>query len=179
MSLVLLLGGARSGKSSLAVRLAAVAGGPVTVIATAEPSDDEMAERIRAHREARPPSWRTIEEPLELGRAVEAAGHDDVIVVDCLSLWVSNAMESGLSPVAIVRAALDVANGLEARTRPAFAVSNEVGLGLVPMHPVGRAYRDVLGSVNAACASAADRSLLVVAGRALALDLIEDLLPIP
>jgi adenosylcobinamide kinase / adenosylcobinamide-phosphate guanylyltransferase len=178
MPLTFLLGGARSGKSTLAVRLASAAGAPVTVIATGEARDEEMAERIRTHRRARPTSWRTIEEPLELGRAVEAAG-SDVVVVDCLSLWVSNTMEARTSTAAIVRDARDVAEALARRPEQAFGVSNEVGLGVVPMHPLGRAYRDVLGAVNAAWAAAAERSVLVVAGRALALRDVNEVLSIP
>jgi adenosylcobinamide kinase / adenosylcobinamide-phosphate guanylyltransferase len=169
MALTFLLGGARSGKSSLAVRLAAATELPVAVIATGEPRDDEMAERIRAHRAARPPSWTTIEEPLELARAIEAVGADDAVIVDCLSLWVSNLLEAGTTGDRIVEDARDVADRLAARPGPAFGVSNEVGLGLVPMHPLGRAYRDTLGMVNAAWAAVAERSLLVVAGRALRL----------
>jgi adenosyl cobinamide kinase/adenosyl cobinamide phosphate guanylyltransferase len=168
MPLTFLIGGARSGKSTLAVGLASAAAAPVTVIATGEARDDEMAERIREHRRVRPPSWRTIEEPVELRRAVEAAG-SDVVVVDCLSLWVSNSMEAGSVEAAIIQDARDVAEALARRPEPAFGVSNEVGLGVVPMHPLGRAYRDVLGAVNAAWAAVADRSVLVVAGRALPL----------
>jgi adenosyl cobinamide kinase/adenosyl cobinamide phosphate guanylyltransferase len=178
MPFTFLLGGARSGKSSLAVRLASAAGAPVTLIATGEARDEEMAERIRTHRETRPSSWTTIEEPLELGRAVVAAA-TDVVVVDCLSLWVANEMEAGASLNAIVREARDVAVVLARRPQQAFGVSNEVGLGLVPMHPLGRAYRDVLGAVNAAWAAAAARSLLVVAGRALPLHDADEVLSIP
>jgi adenosyl cobinamide kinase/adenosyl cobinamide phosphate guanylyltransferase len=178
MPLTFLLGGARSGKSSLATRLASAAGGPVTVVATAEARDDEMAERIRAHRQARPGSWTTIEEPLDLAHAVQRVRDDRVIVVDCLSLWVSNSMEAEVPADSVVRSARDVAIALAGRARPVFGVSNEVGLGLVPMHPVGRAYRDVLGAVNAAWAAVADRSYLVVAGRALVLSDTDDLLAI-
>jgi adenosyl cobinamide kinase/adenosyl cobinamide phosphate guanylyltransferase len=178
MPLTFLLGGARSGKSSLAVRLASAAGAPVTLIATGEARDGEMAERIRMHRETRPSAWTTIEEPLELGSAV-AAATTEVVVVDCLSLWVSSEMEAGASADAIVREARDVADVLARRLGQAFGVSNEVGLGLVPMHPLGRAYRDVLGAVNAAWAAAAGRSLLVVAGRALSLRDADEVLSIP
>jgi adenosylcobinamide kinase / adenosylcobinamide-phosphate guanylyltransferase len=169
MPLTFLLGGARSGKSSLAVRLAAASGLPVTFVATGEPRDEEMAQRIRAHRDARPAAWITIEEPLELERAIQRVRNTDAVVLDCLSLWVSNALEAGLERRTIVERAHAVAAVLAGRSGPAFGVSNEVGLGIVPMHPLGRAYRDVLGSVNAAWAAAADPALFVVAGRALPL----------
>jgi adenosylcobinamide kinase / adenosylcobinamide-phosphate guanylyltransferase len=169
MALTVLLGGARSGKSALATRLAAAEGGSVTVVATGEARDDEMAERIRAHRAARPEGWTTIEEPLELARAIEDVPPDDVVIVDCLSLWVSNALEAGLGHERIAGEARAAADALAVRRAPAFGVSNEVGLGIVPMHPLGRAYRDLLGRVNATWAAAADRAFLVVADRVLAL----------
>jgi adenosylcobinamide kinase / adenosylcobinamide-phosphate guanylyltransferase len=169
VSLTFLLGGARSGKSSLAVRLASATGMPVTVVATAEARDEEMTERIRAHREARPAGWSTIEEPLELGAAIDGVGPGRTVIVDCLSLWVSNALEAGLASDEILRSAGQTARSIAGRTDPSLAISNEVGLGIVPMHPLGRAYRDLLGRVNAEWAGAAERALFVVAGRVLPL----------
>jgi adenosyl cobinamide kinase/adenosyl cobinamide phosphate guanylyltransferase len=160
VSLTLLLGGARSGKSSLAVDLASRAGGPVTFIATATAGDEEMADRIAAHRGERPGDWTTVEEPLHLRQALEAA--EGTVVVDCLSLWVANLLEADME---IDAEAAAVAAG-RGRT---IAVSNEVGLGIVPATPLGRRYRDVLGRVNAEWADAAETTLLVVAGRALPL----------
>jgi len=159
MPLTLLLGGARSGKSSLAVRRAAATGAPVVFVATGEARDGEMAERIRRHRAERPRAWTTVEEPLELHAAVEAAPAEACVVVDCLSLWVANLLEAGREPDPRV----------PARSGPTIAVSNEVGLGVVPATPLGRRYRDVLGRVNAAWAAAADEAWLVVAGKALPL----------
>jgi adenosylcobinamide kinase / adenosylcobinamide-phosphate guanylyltransferase len=164
MALALLLGGARSGKSALAVRRAVQTGRPVVFIATAEAGDAEMAERIQLHRESRPAEWRTIEEPLELRRALADAG-DALVVVDCLSLWVANALERGWSAARIEEHAAEAA----ARSGDTIAVSNEVGLGVVPATPLGRTYRDVLGRVNAIWAAAADEALFVVAGRTLEL----------
>jgi adenosyl cobinamide kinase/adenosyl cobinamide phosphate guanylyltransferase len=159
MSLVLLLGGARSGKSSLAVRLAGESGLPVVFVATGEARDDEMAERIERHRAERPAFWQTVEEPVELYSAIESAPSDACVVVDCLSLWVANLLEAGREPDRRV----------PMRAAPTIAVSNEVGLGIVPTTPLGRAYRDVLGRVNTAWAAAADESYFVVAGKALRL----------
>jgi adenosyl cobinamide kinase/adenosyl cobinamide phosphate guanylyltransferase len=164
MTLTLLLGGARSGKSALAVRMATEAGRPVVFVATGEAGDAEMAERVRLHRESRPADWTTVEEPLELRRALDDAG-DALVVVDCLTLWVANALEGGWSAARIEEHAAEAAS----RAGDTIAVSNEVGLGVVPATPLGRTYRDVLGRVNAIWAAAADEALFVVAGRTLEL----------
>jgi adenosyl cobinamide kinase/adenosyl cobinamide phosphate guanylyltransferase len=163
MSLVVLLGGARSGKSSLAVRLAT---GHVTFVATGEAGDEEMAARIDAHRAERPAGWTTVEEPLQLRRALEAA--QGTVIVDCLSLWVANLLEheDDATIEQLAEAAARVAAGRDGVT---IAVTNEVGLGVVPPSELGRRYRDVLGRVNAAWVAASDESWLVVAGRRLAL----------
>src|SRR2546429_3739336 len=165
MAFVLLLGGARSGKSALAQQVAARTGRPVTVVATAEAGDDEMAARIERHREARPAAWATVEEPLDLLGAVTGAPAGVFLLVDCLTLWVANLAGRGEAPDAIAAAAERVAATLAGRGAGAVVVSNEVGLGVVPAYPLARAYRDVLGSVNAAFAERADRTALLVAGR--------------
>jgi adenosyl cobinamide kinase/adenosyl cobinamide phosphate guanylyltransferase len=164
VSLTFLLGGARSGKSALATRLALDQGRPVTVIATAEARDDEMAERIRIHREERPDDWSTIEEPLALGEALGRVPPRDAIVLDCLSLWVANLLEREEDVDAYNELAL---TAVQARTAPTIAVSNEVGLGVVPASELGRRYRDLLGRVNARWVAAADEAVFVVAGRML------------
>jgi adenosyl cobinamide kinase/adenosyl cobinamide phosphate guanylyltransferase len=166
VSLVVLLGGARSGKSALAQRLA---GGQATLIATAAPLDAEMEERIRRHRAERPPAWTTVEETIELGEALGGAGAETTVVVDCLSLWVANLLEAGWTDQAVEEAAAKVAAAAAARVGLTVAVSNEVGMGIVPVSALGRRYRDVLGRVNASWVEAADRALLVVAGKAIPL----------
>jgi adenosyl cobinamide kinase/adenosyl cobinamide phosphate guanylyltransferase len=169
MTLVLLLGGARSGKSARAVELA---GAQATFVATATAGDDEMAARIARHRAERPAAWTTVEEPLALGEALRSIAGDEAVVVDCLSLWVSNLLEAGWADDAIEEEARTVAREAAARSGLTAAVSNEVGLGLVPDTPLGRRYRDVLGRVNALWAAEAERALLVVAGRAVELERI-------
>jgi adenosylcobinamide kinase / adenosylcobinamide-phosphate guanylyltransferase len=176
VSLVLLIGGARSGKSSLALELAGRAGGPVTVVVTGEARDDEMAERIRHHRAERPSEWPVVEEPCDLGMALSRAAGEAAVIVDCLSLWVANLLERGDSDDEVEAAARAVAAEAAGRPGLTVAVTNEVGLGIVPATPLGRRYRDVLGRVNADWSDAADQVLFLVAGRALRLDVAEDVL---
>lgn len=169
-SLTLLLGGARSGKSSLAVTLGKRHAGRVVYVATATAGDDEMAERIARHRTERPSTWTTIEEPIDLTGALRrAAAEDTMMIVDCLTLWVTNLLMQGCSDADID--SMTDAAAATAADAPGWtvAISNEVGLGIVPETPLGRRFRDVLGRANQAWATAADRSLLLVAGRAVAL----------
>lgn len=167
MPFVLLLGGARSGKSAMAERLALDSSTPVSFIATAEPGDHEMAARIARHRDQRPAAWRTVEAPLDLLAAIELTASSDFLVVDCLTLWVSNLLESGKDAAEINGAAERVARELSGRR--GVVVTNEVGLGIVPANELARAFRDVLGTVNATFAGSAQRAILMVAGRALEL----------
>lgn len=171
-TLTLLLGGARSGKSTWAQRTAQVEGGDhVLFVATAQALDDEMAERIARHRAARPASWRTLEAPRHVGEAIQRVYRGEaVVVVDCLTLLVGNVLLS--FPDAEVdrarRAALAEAEALVAFARSAPAhtivVSNEVGMGIVPTTRLGRVYRDLLGEVNQRLAAAANNVYLLVAG---------------
>jgi len=170
MPLTLLLGGARSGKSRLAVRLAAAWGGKVVVVATGEARDEEMAERIRRHRAERPPEWATVEEPLDLEGGLAGVPEEACALVDCLTLWVSNLLERSLSDVEIEDRARKAAAMAASRAAETLAVTNEVGSGVVPVSALARRYADLLGRVNAIWAEAADRALLVVAGRVLPLD---------
>jgi adenosylcobinamide kinase/adenosylcobinamide-phosphate guanylyltransferase len=169
VSLVVLLGGARSGKSQLAVQLAARASAPVVFLATGEAGDEEMADRIARHRQERPASWSTVEEPVELEQAVAGAAGESTLIVDCLSLWVSNLIETRTAQEieAVASAAAHVA---AARPGLTVAVSNEVGLGIVPDNALARDYRDVLGRVNALWVAAADEAYFVVAGRTIKLE---------
>jgi adenosylcobinamide kinase / adenosylcobinamide-phosphate guanylyltransferase len=169
MGFTFLVGGARSGKSTLALRLARESRRPVVFVATSEPRDEEMVERIERHRRERSPDWATVEAPLDLAGALGAAPEEACVVLDCLTLWTSNALEAGWSDGAVARAAEEVARLAAARISPTVVVSNEVGLGVVPDTPLGRRYRDLHGRVNAIFAEAAERACLVVAGRTLEL----------
>jgi len=161
VTLVVYLGGARSGKSTLAVERASAEGAPVTFIATGEAGDEEMARRVARHRAERPAEWELVEEPIELHAALVDVPHGATAIVDCLSLWVANLGE---------RDADERAGALAAgRDGLTIAVTNEVGLGIVPTNELARAYRDRLGHVNAAWVDAAHEAYFVVAGRTLRL----------
>lgn len=170
MTLTLLLGGARSGKSALAVRRAQGTGRPVVFVATGEAGDAEMRERIRRHQAERPAGWTTTEAPLDLDAAVAAVPKGSVAILDCLSLWVANLMGAGTSEAGVEARAERVASACATSSTTWFVVTNEVGMGLVPMSSLGRDYRDLLGRVNATFARHADLAQLVVAGRTLTLD---------
>jgi adenosylcobinamide kinase / adenosylcobinamide-phosphate guanylyltransferase len=170
MSLVVLLGGARSGKSALALSLAEEAGAPVTFVATGEARDDEMRARIEAHRRERPPAWETVEAPTDVGAALDAAASSATIVLDCVTLWVANLQERAVARDAVLDTAAEIARAATDRPGLTIAVTNEVGLGVVPATPLGRAYRDVLGEVNRVLVGAADEAWLVVAGKRLRLE---------
>ena len=144
--------------------------GPVVFVATAEAGDEDMAARIQGHRGGRPSTWTTVEAPLELPRALAEAANEVFLVVDCLTLWVSNLLEAGRDEHAAESAARKAAALAAARRSPTVVVSNEVGLGIVPNTPLGRSYRDLLGRVNATFSDAADRVYFVAAGRVLELE---------
>lgn len=172
--LILLLGGARSGKSAMAQRLAQGCG-RVLFVATAEPRNEEMRARITRHRAQRPPAWETLEEPLDLARAIRDRGAGyDAVVLDCLTLWVSNVMlalgDEADVEAAVLSRASELVRTYEEGTADWIVVSNEVGLGVVPGSELARAYRDALGRVNQLVAARADKAYLLVAGRALALE---------
>jgi adenosylcobinamide kinase/adenosylcobinamide-phosphate guanylyltransferase len=175
MSLVTILGGARSGKSTAAEASARGWPGAVVYVATAEGGDDEMRRRIAHHRARRPTEWLTVEEPIALGAALEQAA-DALVLIDCLSLWLSNVVGQGGDDEEVVATARSVAAQAAERRAPTIAVTNEVGLGVVPVSPLGRRYRDLLGLVNQEWVAASIASYLVVAGRLLPLhELTEDL----
>jgi len=170
--LTFILGGARSGKSSYAQRLATERGQHVLYVATAEAGDDEMQNRIQAHRAERPAHWTTLEAPLKVGDAILAeAGRAEIILIDCLTLLASNVIVPLPEPVTdqiATEVLLAEVNGLLSAYAQSEAewiiISNEVGLGLVPPYPLGRVYRDALGRANQQIAAAADEVLFMVAG---------------
>lgn len=158
-----LTGGARSGKSRAAERLAAASGSAVTFVATAEAGDAEMAERIERHRRQRPAGWRTLEEPVDIVPVLAAVDPSHYVIVDCLTLWVANLLDE--SNDAILDRAGHLGRLLQQRPGGGAVVSNEVGDGIVPADPLTRRYRDLLGTVNSIVAEYAERAFLLVAGR--------------
>jgi adenosylcobinamide kinase / adenosylcobinamide-phosphate guanylyltransferase len=169
MPLTVLLGGARSGKSRLAIEVATASGAPVTFVATGEARDEEMAQRIAAHRAERPEGWRTVEEPRALEAVLRDADPAHTVVVDCLTLWVANLLERDGDSALVLEAGRSAAAAAAARAGLTLAISNEVGLGIVPATPLGREFRDLLGSVNRIWVNASAEASFVVAGRALVL----------
>lgn len=168
--LTILLGGARSGKSTAALRIAARSSADVCFVATSPriPGDDDLGARIDAHAAERPAGWRTIEAEIDLADAITDAG-DAHVVVDCLTVWLGNLMHHGRTDGEILsasNAALEIATK---RTHDTTVVTNEVGWGIVPADPTTRRYRDLLGRVNQEWVGASDRALLLVAGRVLPL----------
>jgi adenosylcobinamide kinase / adenosylcobinamide-phosphate guanylyltransferase len=164
---VLILGGVRAGKSAYAVERAAELGERVAFVATAEPLDAEMAARIARHRAARLPGWTTVEAPVALADAIAGLeGKADVILVDCLNLWVANLLGQapGLADEPLQAETGRLTNVILRRSASLVFVSNEVGWGVHPETAIGRRFRDALGLVNQAVARAADEVVLLVAG---------------
>lgn len=171
--LILVLGGSRSGKSEFAEKIAERTGKRMTYIATAAVRDEEMAERVKLHQKRRPNSWVTVEEEKDVLGALSLGGKGDVFLLDCATVWLTNLLLE--QQPTETDAALDkkearilgqvaglvetVESGLDL-----IVVSNEVGLGIVPEHPLGRIFRDLAGKANQVLASKADSVYLVVAG---------------
>ncbi len=171
--LILVLGGARSGKSTYAQNMALEMGGPhVLYVATAQAFDDEMRARIAAHRAERPAGWRTLEAPsLAASWTPDVLGDAQVVLLDCVTLLASNAvLSAGDEPstqegeAAVAKEIAALLTAYRAGEASWIVVSNEVGLGLVPPYPLGRVYRDALGRANQALAAIADRVVFMVAG---------------
>lgn len=161
----LVLGGARSGKSRYAEWLIATYPKPWVYIATAEARDGEMAERIAAHRARREAGWQTIEAPHEVPEALAAAQGDAAVLVDCLTLWLSNLMLGSFNVEAMTER---LEQALAARGGPTVLVSNEVGLGIVPDNALARRFRDAQGTLNQRIAAKSQRAVMMVAGIAVA-----------
>jgi adenosylcobinamide kinase / adenosylcobinamide-phosphate guanylyltransferase len=159
---VLVLGGARSGKSRTALQLAEQASAKRIYVATAQALDDEMRERIALHRLERDRSWQTVDAPLELPQAIQAqTGPDKVMLVDCLTLWLSNIMLAECDPS---HEADQLLRAVREAQGPLILVSNEVGQGIVPSTPLGRSFRDEQGRLNQRLAEACDAVVFVAAG---------------
>jgi adenosylcobinamide kinase/adenosylcobinamide-phosphate guanylyltransferase len=157
----LVVGGARSGKSSLAEKLVTATGRSRCYIATSQAWDDEMQARIEEHRRQRGPDWRTVETPLHLAAALRETRPDEAVLVDCATLWLTNLM---LGEHDIGQATQDLLAAISACPAPVAIVSNEVGWGIVPENALARRFRDVQGRLNQALAARADLVVGVMAG---------------
>jgi adenosylcobinamide kinase/adenosylcobinamide-phosphate guanylyltransferase len=170
LSVTLVLGGARSGKSAFAQASAeaeaARTGGRLVMIATAQAFDAEMVERIARHRLERGPAWTTLEAPIDLSATLATLDANDVVVVDCLTLWLSNLMLDGRD---LPAAAAELAAAVRRFEGALWLVSNEVGFGIVPDNALARRFRDEAGRLHQALAQAADGVTLVMAGLTLRL----------
>lgn len=167
---VLVLGGVRSGKSALAERLASRSGEPVIYLATATAGDGEMAERIVRHQQQRPDDWGLVEEPVDLAAVLAAKGERSpapCLLVDCMSLWMSNLLQEPQHRFADHRQSF--LDALDSYPGSVVIVSNEVGLGIIGMDPLTRRFADELGWLNQALAGRCDQVLMSLAGLELAL----------
>lgn len=167
---ILITGGARSGKSVFAEKLALEFAAPLCYLATAQTLDSEMEERVRLHRERRGQQWHTLEEPLELSLMLkEVDGSYQVLLVDCITLWLSNLLfayenfEEDLEE-RVLADVLQFSKVLQGMDTPVILVSNEVGMGIVPENRLARLYRDVAGRANQLLAATADEVYVVISG---------------
>lgn len=164
---LLVLGGARSGKSRYAQMRAEALTGKLVYLATAQAFDQEMRERIDLHRADRGPRWSTVEEPLKLGEAISAWSRPETtVLVDCLTLWASNLIISGSDVAAATEQLL---HALLTAKAPVILVANEVGLGIVPENALARQFRDVAGRINQELAATVDEVVMIFAGLSVAL----------
>jgi len=162
--ITLILGGARSGKSTYALRLAKKYN-KVAFIATCQGLDKEMRQRIKKHKVSRPGNWATFEKDKDIVSALESIGNDfDCIVIDCLTLWVCNLLLSQNKEEKIAREIIAMLARLKVMKARAILVSNEVGLGLVPANKLGRKFRDIAGRVNQLAAQGADEVFFTISG---------------
>jgi adenosylcobinamide kinase / adenosylcobinamide-phosphate guanylyltransferase len=171
-SITLILGGARSGKSSYAQSLAGASGKSVTFVATAQALDEEMSTRIQKHRAERPANWKTLEIPCEIASQVSQI-KSDVVILDCVTLLISNLLmhfvkddlvEEAPFIATVQKEINELIDALRPQNQNWFIVSNEVGLGLVPPYQMGRVYRDAIGWANQRLAREADKVIFMVAG---------------
>jgi adenosylcobinamide kinase/adenosylcobinamide-phosphate guanylyltransferase len=163
--LIFLTGGARSGKSAFAVQRARACGKRIAYIATGTAGDDEMACRISKHRQSRPKSWETIEEPLDVSSAIKRTnGKADVVIVDCLTLLVTNLLMKSKDESSILTTIQEIVGSIRESNLTVLVVSNETGAGIVPDNRLARDFRDIAGRANQLMAGASDEAYLLVAG---------------
>ena len=174
MSVVLIAGGTRSGKSAFALRNAESLGSDRLFVATAQIRDDEMRDRVLRHRTERGAGWSCLEEPWDLVAPLSARGGPSVVVIDCLTLWLSNLMERGDDDEALSSELDRLIHALHGAEASVVLVSSEVGLGIVPMNALARRFRDWNGTIQQRVAEVADAAFFTVMGRAVCLEPSDD-----
>ncbi|UQZ90610.1 bifunctional adenosylcobinamide kinase/adenosylcobinamide-phosphate guanylyltransferase [Deltaproteobacteria bacterium Smac51] len=162
--ITLYLGGAKSGKTRLALAAAEALPAPRLYLATAQAFDDEMTVRIKNHQAERGPDWRTIEAPLEPDKAISVLTGNSVVLLDCITLWLNNLLAENDDPDWIMTRVAELAASALAYAGPVIIVSNEVGGGIVPMNALARKFRDLAGAANQLLAARAEKVVLAVAG---------------
>lgn len=163
--IVLVIGGCRSGKSSFALDYANKHFRQKVFLATSQALDNEMEQRIKKHREARGPDWATVEEPAELTKVLASLNTDyDVILIDCLTMWISNLLMAGEGEEEILSRAEQLVEFMRKTPQSIIAVSNEVGTGIVPENKLARVFRDIVGLANQMVAACSDIVVMTVAG---------------
>lgn len=164
-NIVLIVGGARSGKSSYAEKLAEKNGKELLYLATGEAKDEEMTDRIKKHKKRRKGVWKLIEEPINLSKAISKVSEEtEVVLLDCVTLWVSNMLLAGRKDIEMKNELRKVMNSLNKAKFMTIIVSNEVGSGIVPLDNLSRRYRDILGKVNQIIALQADSVCMMCCG---------------
>jgi len=162
--IIFITGGARSGKSRQATELAQNLGNNIVFIATCVPLDDEMKERVKRHKRSRPKNWNTIEESTDLASALKSLDSFDVVIIDCITLFLTNLMMAELSDEDILSKIQKTVDTAKEANFPVIIVSNEIGLGLVPANEMGRRFRDLSGFANQTIAKNAEEVYFMVSG---------------
>ena len=163
--IILILGGARSGKSTYCIQMAKNKKGRVAFIATCEPKDLEMKKRISIHRTTRPGHWTTFEEPINIAQRVKKTGSSfKTIIIDCLTLWITNLMMKNIDAVSIERETRRILKDLKKAKADSIIVTNEVGLGIVPANSLARDFRDIAGRVNQMVAGNSSEAYFMISG---------------
>lgn len=162
--IVFITGGARSGKSAFAVARAKKSKGGVIFLATGKPADSEMRARVRKHKRSRPRAWRTVEEDINIAAVISKLEKEQVVIIDCLTLWLSNLLLSGRGEEEILKKVKEFIAALKNTASSVIIVSNEVGGGVVPENKLARAFRDIVGIAHQRIVKVSDEAYFVVCG---------------
>lgn len=167
--LIFITGAVRSGKSSFAIKLAKESNKQIVFLASCNPLDEEMKKRVKRHRQQRPKTWKTVEEPIEVAAVIEKAKKNQLIIFDCLTLWISNILLKDQKQTLIKKRIIGLIEVLKHTPATVLVVSNEVGWGVVPENKLARSFRDIVGITHQQIAKVSDEVYLIVAGQQLKL----------